>query len=129
MKTLMFLCGALRGSGAGLAIAAMAWPLPALAQRSDGPAVLRPVYNQWTTYFNPRFAYELPVPPGMRAQSDPRKGSSCRFVSDDGLMVLKVWGNTRASGPGDPLEGAWREAVNLRGRRIDFQRRTPQAFV
>jgi hypothetical protein len=119
----------LHGFTAGLALAVLACPVPAMAQRPAGPASLRPVYDQWTTYFNQRFAFEVPVPPVMRAQSDPRKGSSCRFVSEDGLMVLKAWGNTLVPGPGDPLEGAWREAMNLRGRRIDFQRRTPYAFV
>ncbi len=119
----------LHGCTAGLALAVLACPVPAMAQRPAGPAALRPVYDQWTTYFNQRFAFEVPIPPVMRAQSDPRKGSSCRFVSEDGLMVLKAWGTTLVPGPGDPLEGAWREALHLRGRRIDFQRRTPYAFV
>lgn len=123
LKAVMALTGSmalmLNLSGAG----------PAMAQPPGRPAEPRPVYQQWTTYFNPRFAYEVPVPPGMRAQSDPRQGSSCRFVSADGLTVLKAWGQANSARGGDPMDEAWREALNLPGRRIEFRRRTPQAFV
>lgn len=130
MNPLMFFRPFLRGAAAGLAFAVMGlWTAPVMAQRTAGAVALRPVYNQWTTWLNPRFAFELPVPPGLRAQTDPRKGSSCRFGSDDATVILKAWGATLVPAPGDPLEPAWREAVNLRGRRIDFQRRDPQAFV
>lgn len=129
MNPPMFFRFFLQGPVAALALATLACPYPAMAQRPAGPAALRPVYDQWTTYFNQSFGFEVPIPPVMRAQSDPRKGSSCRFVSEDGRMVLKAWGQALTPGPGDPLEGAWRTAVNLRGRRIDFERRTPGAFV
>lgn len=128
MKPLPPTAAFVRNVTVSLALAVCGTALPALAQRS-GPTAVRPAYDQWTTYLNPRFAYQVPVPPGLRAQSDPRKGSSCRFVSDDGVLVLKVWGSTLVPGAGDPLDAAWREAVNIRGRRIDFQRRAPQAFV
>ena len=111
------------------ALALVGQPLESHAQRISGRSAQRPSYNQWTTYLNPRFAYQVPVPPGLRAQSDPRKGGSCRFISDDGSFVLKTWGNFLADEPGDPLEAAWRQAVNQRGRRIDLQRRSRTGFV
>lgn len=128
MKPLPPAAAFFRISAAALAVAVCFSATPAVAQRS-GPPVVRPAYDQWTTYLNPRFSYQVPVPPGLRAQSDPRKGSSCRFVSDDGVLVLKAWGSTLVPGSGDPLDAAWREAINIRARRIDFQRRLPQAFV
>ena len=99
------------------------------AQWGQDRAALRPAYDQWTTYLNQRFGFEVPVPPGLRAQSDPRRGSSCRFATDDGAFVIKAWGATLGPQPGDPLEETWREAVNQRGRRIDFQRRGKTGFV
>lgn len=89
----------------------------------------RPTYDRWTNYLNPDYAYQVPIPPGVRAVTNPRKGGSCRFVSTDGLLVLKVWGSELDPQPGDPLEPAWREASNLRGRSIDFQRRSRTGFV
>ena len=108
----------------------VAWqPLESSAQRSGERSQERPVYSRWTTYSNPKYHYDVPVPPGMRAQSDPQKGGGCRFISDDGELVLKVWGGALAGQRGDPLEPAWREALNQRGRRIDFQRRSGAGFV
>jgi|GEM_PF-1986807 len=98
-------------------------PIPLHAQ----PA--RPVYEQWTTYLNPKLSWEVPVPPGLQAQNDPKRGGSCRFVSGDGAFVLKTWGSPKAGDPGTVLEDAWREALSLRGRRIDFQRRETGNFV
>lgn len=114
---------------AGLIVGSVTPPAAAQAPPRAGAGELRPAYPEWTTYLNQKFAYEVPVPPGLRALTDPRKGGSCRFASDDGLFVLKVWGSTLQPQPGDLLEPAWREAVNLRGRRIDFQRRSRGGFV
>lgn len=118
-----------RGFTVCLVLAGFPAPLTAPAQGTGAVSAARPVYDQWTTYLNPKFGYQVPVPPGLRARNDPRKGGSCRFASDDGTVVLKVWGTTLTPRPGDPLEEPWREAVNLRGRRIDFQRRSGTGFV
>ena len=108
----------------------IAWqPSESSAQRSGERSEERPVYSQWTTYSNPKYHYDVPVPPGMRAQSDPQKGGGCRFISDDGELMLKVWGSALTGQRGDPLESAWREALNQRGRRIEFQRRSTAGFV
>lgn len=119
----------LRGFCACAVLAFAAQPMESGAQRISDRSALRPSYDQWTTYLNPKFAYQVPVPPGLRAQSDPRIGGSCRFISDDGLFVLKTWGNGLADERGDPLETAWRQAVNQRGRRVAFQRRSRTGFV
>ena len=105
-------------------------PVESGAQRvSERSAQRRPAYDEWTTYLNPRFAYQVPVPPGLRAQTDPNKGGNCRFISDDGLFVLKTWGSSRADEAGNPLEFAWRQALTQRGRRVEFQRRSRTGFV
>ncbi len=128
MKKWLFL----RPAGRCLAVV-LAWgvvwqPAVSSAQWGQDRAELRPTYAQWTTYLNQRFGFEVPVPPGLRAQSDPRRGSSCRFATDDGAFVLKAWGSAFGPQPGDPLEDAWRSALNQRGRRIDFQRRGKSGF-
>lgn len=120
LRTLFLTCGLAAVCQPGLA---PAQPVP--ADRSS----VRPVYDQWTNYLNPDYAYQVPIPPGVRAVTNPRKGGSCRFVSADGLLNLKVWGSELEPQPGDPLEAAWREAFNLRGRSIDFQRRSRTGFV
>ena len=99
-----------------------------LATAGQGQPV-RPAFGEWTTYLNPRFGYQVPVPPGVRALGDARRGGSCQFASSDGALVMKVWGSGLGPASGDPLEESWREAVNLRGRRIDFQRRFRGGFV
>ena len=99
------------------------------AQRAGGEPVARPVYDQWTTYLNARFYYQVPVPPGLRARQDPKRGGACRFASDDGVLILKVWGSQLMVKEGDPLQAAWGESLSIRDRRIDFQRRTPMGFV
>jgi hypothetical protein len=122
-----------RPAGWGLAVI-LSWgavwqPAVSSAQWGQDRAALRPAYDQWTTYLNQRFSFEVPVPPGLRAQSDPRRGSSCRFATDDGAFVIRAWGSSLGPQPGDPLEEAWRSSVNQRGRRIDFQRRGNTGFV
>jgi hypothetical protein len=129
MKSPLSFISPSHGLAACLTVAGLLGPVNAPAQRIGERGALRPVYDQWTTYLNPKFGYQVPVPPGLRAQSDPLKGGSCRFASDDGTVVLKAWGTTLTPQPGDPLENPWREAVNLRGRRIDFQRRSRTGFV
>ena len=129
MKKLLFL----RPAGRCLAVV-LAWgvvwqPVVSSAQWGQDRAALRPAYPQWTTYLNQRFGFEVPVPPGLRAQSDPRRGSSCRFAPDDGAFVVKAWGSILGPQPGDPLDDAWRSAVNQRGRRIDFQRHGKSSFL
>ena len=112
-----------------LALGGVLQPAVSPAQRPPGFAEERPAYDQWTTYLNPRFGFQVPVPPGLRAQSDPFRGSSWLFLPEDGALALKVWGAGFGLQPGDPLEQQWRKAVNQRGRRVDFQRRTPRSFV
>ena len=129
MKPLISFRSAVSSLAAVLSLASVLQPATSPAQRSGERSAGRPAYDQWTTYLNPKYAYQVPVPPGLRAQSDPRKGGGCRFVSDDGSFALKVWGSTLAPQGDDPLEEAWREAINLRGRRVDFQRRSRNGFV
>ena len=100
---------------------------PSAAQTPQLPQ--RPIYNEWTVYVNPSLAWQVPVPPGLQAQSDPRRGRSCRFVSGDGAFSLKTWGGTLTPRAGGPLEDAWQEALVLPGRSIDFQRRSGSGFV
>lgn len=115
---------------AALPLAALALvPATVTAQSSAAEPAARPTYDRWTTYLNPDYAYQVPIPPGVRAVTNPRKGGACRFSSSDGMLVLKVWGSALDPLPGDPLEPAWREAFNLRGRSIDFQRRSRTGFV
>ncbi len=104
-------------------------PLPVQAQWKVPAGAPRPVYSGWSTYLNPLFAFEVPIPPGLRAQSNPRQGPACRFVSGNGTLAIRAWGDALRPEPGDPLEWAWRDAVNLRGRRIDYQRRNRSGFV
>ncbi len=106
-------------------VAMVAAPSGVLAQRSKG----RPAYDHWTTYLNPEFRYQVPVPPGLRALGDPRKGRNCRFASDDGVLELRVWGVDLPRTAGDPLNDAWREAMTLPDRRVDFQDRGETSFV
>ena len=129
MKRWLFLRPAGRCLAVVLAWGMVGQPAVSNAQWGQDRAALRPAYAQWTTYLNQRFGFEVPVPPGLRAQSDPRRGSSCRFATDDGAFVIKAWGSSLGPQPGDPLEEAWRFAVNQRGRRIDFQRRGKTGFV
>src|SRR5688500_2654508 len=49
-------------------------------------------YASWTVFEHPRFKFEFPVPPGVRASGDPGVGGESTFVSGDGAFKLTAWG-------------------------------------
>lgn len=93
------------------------------------PVAVRPAYPEWTTYLNPELGYEVPIPPGVRAQTNPRVGSRCRFSSPDGALSFRVWGESLTGSTQSALDSAWFEATNQKARRIGYQRRNRSGFI
>ncbi|MES2705628.1 MAG: hypothetical protein V4726_03400 [Verrucomicrobiota bacterium] len=81
-----------------------------------------PVYDGWTSFYQPQYGFQLPVPPGVRAQGDPFTAKRAVFVSPDGDFTVTAWGGY-APGPTRPsLEEQWIEAQTVEDRRVDYRR-------
>jgi hypothetical protein len=64
----------------------------------------------WVHYENPRFGYEIAVPPDFVQQGPaPTNGDGIVFVTTDGTQLLRVYG-------GNVIDGDFRDAV---GRAMD----------
>lgn len=112
---------------AGLACASgqIRQPDPA---RNPGAKPLR-VYRTWTTFFHPRFGFELPVPPGVSARGVPEEENQPQFRSADQSFVMSAWGGI-VSGPSSKVIALqWSLAQQKADRKITYQRRGGTWFV
>lgn len=81
-----------------------------------------PVYAGWTSFFQPQYGFQLPVPPGMRAQGDPFTAKRAVFSTGDGDFTVTARGGF-IPGPTRPtLEQQWMDAQSIEGRRVDYRR-------
>lgn len=81
-----------------------------------------PVYAGWTSFFQPQYGFQLPVPPGMRAQGDPFTAKRAVFSTEDGGFTVTARGGF-IPGPTRPtLEQQWMDAQTVEGRRVDYRR-------
>ncbi|MDB6132772.1 MAG: hypothetical protein JWM59_1015 [Verrucomicrobiales bacterium] len=81
-----------------------------------------PVYDGWTSFFQPQYGFLLPVPPGIRAQGDPFSAKRAVFTSLDGDFQAVTWGGY-SPGPTRPsLEEQWMESQSQEGRRVEYRR-------
>jgi len=108
--------------------------VPATAQevqislRSPGKAPGR-AYSYWTVFAHPRFGFELPVPPGVRALSHPEAGADSTFVSMDGAFKMTAWGGLSPFPAATVLEREWKNAQQRAGRTISYGRKNAAGFV
>lgn len=86
-------------------------------------------YSYWTFFQHPRFQFEVPVPPGMRAIGNPESGSSATFESLDGLVTMKVWGGRSATPGVAVFDNEWKEARQRAGRTVTWERKGRNSFV
>ncbi len=100
-----------------------------LSQVSQRTIPSSPVFPHWTVFSNPRFGYELPVPPGVRALSVPAKGTETKFVSQDGDFEITAFGGVSPDSPVRVMETAWNQARSLPGRSFNYCRKAPSWFV
>jgi len=109
------------------------WNTAGMSQTSPRPGESAPaglrMYDHWTVFSDPRFGYELPVPPGVRAVGVPENSNETRFVSQDGVFTMTAWGGLPRDYPPRVFELQWRKALSLPYRRINYQRKAPSWFV
>lgn len=58
----------------------------------------------WVHYENPRFGYEISVPPNFEAGEEAANGDGLVFVTTDGTQLLRVYG-------GNIIEGGFKAAL------------------
>ena len=95
---------------------------------SQGRSIELPL-RSWTTFYHPRFHYELPIPPGVRAQGDPEAGVVATFISHDHQFAISAWSRHAPGSRAAQLEGEWRSALNKNGRMVTYQRKAASWFV
>ena len=86
-------------------------------------------YTSWTVFSHPRYGYELPIPPGVRAVSAPDAATTPKFVSSDGLFELSAWGGMSSGSPSKVFEAQWKSAHRHGDREITYQRKGSTWFV
>src|SRR6188474_2320700 len=79
-------------------------------------------YPRWTVFAHPRFAYELPVPPGVRAIGPPDAGTDATFVSIDGAFKMTAWGGLSPHPAATVLAREWENARERPGHTFFFAR-------
>jgi hypothetical protein len=87
------------------------------------------IYSDWTVFEHPRYGYELPVPPGVRAVGVPEKATETKFVSEDGEFTMTAWGGSSPDFPPRIMESQWKEARSHWGRSISYERKGRSWFV
>jgi hypothetical protein len=65
------------------------------------------VYNTWTTFFHPRFGFELPIPPGVSALGVPEEENQPQFRSADRNFVMSAWGGIVSGPPSKVIALQW----------------------
>lgn len=81
-----------------------------------------PAYTGWTSFFQPQYGFQIPIPPGVRAKGDPFTAKRAVFATADETFSFRTWGGF-VPGPTRPtLEQQWMEAQDLPGRRVDYRR-------
>lgn len=86
-------------------------------------------YSSWTVFEHPRFKFELPVPPAVRASGDPGVGRESTFVSGDGAFKMTAWGGLSPQPAGTVLETEWKNARGQAGRTVSYGSKGPDWFV
>lgn len=101
-----------------------------IAQLPESPADGKfRVYSDWTVFEHPRYGYELPVPPGVRAVGVPEKATETKFISADGDFTMTAWGGSSPDFPPRVLESQWKEARSHWGTSISYERKGRSWFV
>ena len=95
---------------------------------SPGAKSLR-VHRIWTVFYHPRFSYELPVPPGVRATGVPEEEPEPKFVSGDRSFQMSAWGGMSPQSSASLVETQWRQAQARYPGEISYQRRGSTWFV
>ena len=87
------------------------------------------VHTSWTVFQHPRFGYELPIPPGVKALGRPEEAATPKFVSADGFFEMSARGGMFRGYPAELVEAQWRLAHRQGGREITYQLKGSSWFV
>lgn len=82
---------------------------------------------EWTSYENPRFGYEVAIPPGFAPDGPPPENGDGRiFVSDGGDQLLRVYGGNVTEGSFEAGAGSAMGAAESAGWDLSYKRVTPR---
>jgi hypothetical protein len=82
---------------------------------------------EWTHYENPRFGYEIAIPPGFGPDGPPpANGDGQVFISDDGTQLLRVYGGHVVDGSFEAIAGRAMDAAEDAGWALSYERVTPR---
>src|SRR6188474_2039374 len=60
-----------------------------------------PTYAGWTSFFQPQYGFQIPIPPGVQAKGDPFTAKKAVFATADEMFTFQTWGGF-APGPTRP---------------------------
>lgn len=120
-KTALILAGAVLLAAGSLGQSARAGETP------EKPSVKKSA--PWSAYHNPRFGFDLPVPPGLKAQRDPDNGGGRTYVSADGAFSLSAWGAFNVDEAITGLDAQWKEELAREGRTVTYKKKGDVWFV
>jgi hypothetical protein len=82
---------------------------------------------EWSSYENPRFGYELLVPPDYGPDGPPPENGDGRvFIRDDGSQLLRVYGGNLVDRDFEDAVGLAMDAATDRGWALSYKRVTPR---
>lgn len=114
-------------SAAGLACATGQFQQPD-QPLAPGGDTLR-VHRTWTSFLQPRFGFELPIPPRVSAVGNPEAADEPQFQSADQNFVMSAWGGLISELPSKVIADQWNSAQRKANREITYQRRGKTWFV
>lgn len=83
----------------------------------------------WTVYHNPRFGFDLPVPPAMSKKRAPDNGGGRSYFSKDEKFSVAAWAHFNVEASITGLEAEWKQALEQEGRKITYKTKGKTWFV
>jgi len=82
---------------------------------------------EWTRHGNPRFGYELAIPPGFVPDGPPpTNGDGLVFVTTDGTQLLRLYGGNIVEDDFESAVGRAMDAATDAGWDLSYKRVTPR---